>query len=141
MKKIFLSSLSLLAFSASIILFQISCKKEAKADTTTTSVTSSQQNKILYYDQGNQHSNFTYWIMNYDGTGAQKINIVPPAGLTLGSAQISPDGKTVFVTLTDVKSNFTIYACNTDGSNLHLVTAGSSSTSTTNAGATIAQAY
>jgi hypothetical protein len=48
MKKILLGTIALTAFSCSIILFQISCKKSADAATPTTSIGITQQNKIIY---------------------------------------------------------------------------------------------
>ena len=44
MKKLLLSSIILLLFSSSILIFQVSCQKEAKADTNNIT----QQNKIIY---------------------------------------------------------------------------------------------
>ena len=113
MKKILLSTVVLAAFSFAIILFQISCRKTANADSpsyilpvaTTTRLggvipdgstiavdasgkismvtTNVQQNKILYGVYGAQANTDEIWTANYDGTNAQKIAISLPAGLAI----------------------------------------------------------
>ena len=82
-----------------------------------------QQNKILYID--NDSEDLTFWIANYDGTNAQKISVAYPTGLQPGfdkKLTLSPDHKTVFFEL-EQSSGTTdyIYACNIDGTNLHVV--------------------
>jgi len=134
MKKIVLSTFVLFAFSASIILFQISCKKEARADTSATTTTVVQQNKIIYVKPGTAPGG-EVWTANYDGTNAQKININLPTGLGfMAFVKISPDHKTLFLSLGAISTGIIngIYSCNIDGSNLVLVTSGNS---------TIADAY
>ncbi|HTD40053.1 MAG TPA: hypothetical protein VK671_05495 [Mucilaginibacter sp.] len=128
MKKILLTTIVLLAFTVSILLFQMSCKKEANAqstsyiltpattsklggvipDGTTISVdgngkistvnAGSQQNKILYTIDESSTSR-TAWTANSDGTSPQKINIVLPAGKMInGITALSPDHKTIYFT-------------------------------------------
>jgi hypothetical protein len=114
MKKIFLSTIVLLAFTISIILFEIGCKKSADAQSpnyvltpaTTTklggvipdgttiavdptgkisTITSNAiQNKILYKDYANGSGTETLNIANSDGSNPQKIPIVLPSGLAIG---------------------------------------------------------
>jgi hypothetical protein len=118
MKKIFLSTAILCAFSFSIILFEISCKKTANADApsytlppatisklggvipdgTTIAVdgngkistigSNTQQNKILYGVYGTQADGNEIWTANYDGSEAQKINITLPSGLAIDDNNI-----------------------------------------------------
>jgi hypothetical protein len=115
MKKILLSTIVLLAFTVSILLFQISCKKEATAqspsyvlpvattsrlggvmpDGTTIAIdgtgkisatgSSVQQNKIIYVLQSGPNGSDQLWTVNYDGTGQQLINITLPTGLTIAN--------------------------------------------------------
>jgi len=155
MKKILLSTIVLLAFTLSVVLFQVSCKKEANAQTssytlppattsklggvipdgTTISVDGNgkistsgnvvqQQNKILYVVYGSQPNTDEIWSANYDGTNAQKINIVLPTGLAIGDTNftISPDRKMIFFSVfSPTGGTGSIYACNIDGSNPHKI--------------------
>jgi hypothetical protein len=132
MKKILLSTIILTAFSFSIILFQISCKKSADAATSTTSTGTIQQNKIIYTRnlpvsgaQGIYYCEI--WIANYDGTGQQKINISLPTGLFVNYTtfvRLSPDQKTIFFDVADAKQdniNTGFYSANIDGTNAKLI--------------------
>jgi len=88
-----------------------------------------QQNKILYLVKGAKSTDNAIWTANYDGTAPQKINIALPANLTMdGHIAISPDHKTIFfsVFLEPAENVYTTYACNMDGSNLHVAVNGSS---------------
>ncbi|HTD40054.1 MAG TPA: hypothetical protein VK671_05500 [Mucilaginibacter sp.] len=134
MKKIFLSSIALLAFSLSIILFQISCKKSAVAASNATT-TSTDQNKLLYLKEfyGNSSTQlFDYaeiWTANADGSSPLKLNITLPTNvvIALTDPKVSRDGKTIFFNafLTDgthqISNNWSIYACNIDGSNVRQI--------------------
>jgi hypothetical protein len=115
MKKILLGTIALTAFSFSILLFQISCKKEAKAQTV-----QNQQNKIIYLKTG---QTTTICIANYDGGNEQQINIAVPANNVIETlASISPDRKTIFFAVSPVNSsNEILYKCNIDGSGVALV--------------------
>jgi hypothetical protein len=132
MKKILLSTFVLTAFSLSIILFQISCKKSAEAATPTTSTGVTQQNKIIYTrnlllsgSQGTYYDEI--WIANYDGTNPQKINITLPAGLFVDYTtfvKLSPDQKTIFFSVADAngdKNGTGFFSANIDGTNAKLI--------------------
>jgi hypothetical protein len=118
MKKILLGTIVLTAFSFSILLFQISCKKEAKAQTAQTAQT--QQGKIIYLKSGQAT---TICTANYDGSNEQQINIAVPANNVIETlTAISPDRKTIFFAISPVNSTDEIlYKCNVDGSNVVLV--------------------
>jgi hypothetical protein len=116
MKTIFKSSLVLLLFSVSLVLFNLSCSKESVAQPTTP------QNVglIVFVKVGDNSNNF--WTAKYDGTGATKVTIASfPAQAETDEAsfQLSPDGKKVFFLLyipsTQIQS---IYSCNVDGTGL-----------------------
>lgn len=180
MKKLFLSTVVLLLFTISILLFQISCKKEATAqstpfvltpattsklggvipDGTTISVdangkisaintsdgASTQQNKIIYIKAfyggstgGNKYDSAEIWTASFDGSNQQKINIALPTGYVVvldQSVKLSRNGKTIFFTAFSPGNNYpttmspwSIYSCNLDGSNVHLVVQGTTSAS------------
>ena len=123
MKKLLMSSVVLIAFSLTIIVFQMSCKKDVNAQTAQGGIT--QQNILLIH----KHNNSTIdelWTSNYDGSNQKKIPITLQAGQSFSSNQaaLSPDGKLVFMTIEarrligGVSTNFaTVYSCNIDGSN------------------------
>ena len=129
MKKVLLSAIVLTVFSLSLLLFEISCRKTAKAqspayvlpvattsklggvipDGTTISVDGTgkistvastlapQAGKIIYLILSSSASNNQIWTANYDGSGAQKINITLPTNFFIdGDVKISPDHKTIF---------------------------------------------
>ena len=123
MKKLLLGSAALLMFSCAIMIFQISCKKDATAQTPT-SVT----NKILLVKNaiGNYDGPFETWIANADGSNAVQVftNI---SGWRLLPAKLSPDGSKIFFNGTDSTTISTlprseIFTSNIDGSNLQQIT-------------------
>ncbi len=125
MKKILLSSVVLLVFSASMLVFQMSCKKDLNASP-------NQQNKVLYVKL--ETSGFELWTVNTDGSNKNKVPLTLPSNLSFPSTPsnflqflplISPDGNTIILTLMDANlgSDFSIYRCNIDGTNLTLIDA------------------
>lgn len=123
MKRLLLSSIVLFLFSASIVLFQISCKKMANADAPSAQVDGLKQlGRILYKGSSGKE----IYIANYDGAGKQKVYFIFPSPTntndSVDGASLSPDGKTVFLVLYSGNLNKTrLYSCNIDGSNLRLV--------------------
>ena len=120
MKKLLLSSIVLTLFSASIILFQLSCKKTADAQTGTSNGLH-QLNKIVFAKLLTGGGATEIWTMNYDGTNQTKVNITMPAGqhITDEYPKLSPDGtKIVFIggTTGSNGNDDDIYICNFDGS-------------------------
>ena len=119
MKKILMSAIVLFLFSASILLFQISCSK-IEAQTNNNIV---QLNKILYTDFDGK-----IWLANYDGTGASQVNIAFPANVLFDassprlSLKISPDGTKLFFSGRNTSTNETgIYSCDLTGNNVQTV--------------------
>jgi len=139
MKKLYQGTIALLCFSLSITIFQLSCKKSANAGPVVNSTSTTQQNKIVYTKDfyGGPNGNGGYdsaeiWTANYDGTDPQKLNIQLPTGYVVvlnNAIRMSPDSKTIFFDAepTNSSGTWSIYACNIDGSNAHLVVAGSTS--------------
>lgn len=113
-------------FSISIFLFQMSCKKETSAQTSSTS--QSQLNLILYaigYGGGPGVINSSaseYWIMNYDGSNPRKIPLTFSSGFNYTmNPRLSPDGKTIFFSATTWANNAYkafLYTSSIDGTNL-----------------------
>ncbi|MBC9911585.1 TolB family protein [Chitinophaga varians] len=117
MKKLILGSFALLMFSASMLIFQISCKKSAEAETPVVPF----NNKVAFL-KSRHNLGTEIWIMNYDGTGQTKINVQLAAGLSINDeVRISPDGRKIFFVVTS-GSNETykedIYSCDIEGKNL-----------------------
>jgi len=130
MKKVLLSTIVLTAFSCSLILFQLSCKKVAVAASDQTSTP--QVGKIVYsklISPTNSNAYFEIWTANYDGTNQQKISITLPTGVSIsGDAKLSPDHKILFFGAYTFKSGIitksALYACNIDGTNPHEIVSG-----------------
>lgn len=130
MKKLLYSSIVLLLFSTSILLFQISCQKDAEANSQEdTSSTSQQLNKLVFKKLSwpSQKIISEIWIVNYDGSNATKVNITLPNEVVFSTAMIpvmSPDGKKIFFTAgpkADQGSNGyygDLYSCDINGTNV-----------------------
>jgi len=122
MKKIFLGSVVLLMFSCAIVIFQISCKKDAFAQTTNTT------NKILLLKNaiGSYDGPYETWIADADGSNQVQV-IVNVQGWRLLPAKLSPDGSKIFFHGTDSATLSTlprseIFTSNIDGSNIQQIT-------------------
>lgn len=118
MKKLLLGSITLCLFSFSMILFQMSCKKDVVAQSNNQSTI----NKLVYYKI---ISNVVeIWTSKYDGTAQTKINLSIPTGLELDedvTPRLSPDGLKVFFVLYSEQNNVSdrdLYSANIDGSNV-----------------------
>lgn len=113
MKKILLSSIILFLFSVSIVLFQISCKKEAVADV----AVGGADGKILFSKYTKTLPEIQeLWSINQDGTNLKKININLPIGFKydVEDLKLSQDSKKIFFKI----YNEGIYSCSIDGGNL-----------------------
>ena len=113
MKKLLMTSAVLFLFSASILMFQISCSKTANAGT---NGISSNATKIAYLT--NQRK---IGIKNADGTGTTSI-ITPilPTGFTLkydGDTDINSDGTHIFFLATSPTGS-SIFRCDLSGNNV-----------------------
>lgn len=117
MKKVLLSSITLFLFSASIMMFQISCQKQVNANPNQIN----QQNKFVYAKLNATTDLWTINICNIDGTNNTVVPISLPSGVKYnGDVAINPDGsKIIFsarnTTNTDIGY---VYSCNIDGTNL-----------------------
>lgn len=103
MKKILLSSVSLLLFAISVSLFQMSCDNALSAESDN-SLGTIQQDKIIYFRCPTADAEDTeIWISSNTGGEAQKLNITLKEHYvinTAGGLSISPDGKIVFFSAT-----------------------------------------
>lgn len=121
-----MGSIVLTAFAMTISIVQISCTKEANAQTSTGN-TNTQLNKLVFMKHF-PSSTPEVWISNYDGTGQVKVNINLPAGVVFSdnlSVKMSPNGQKLFFeagppyqtgALTSISND--IYSCNTDGTSV-----------------------
>lgn len=120
MKTLLKSSIVLIVFSLSIILFNISCEKKAEAQPNTTVATVQNVGLIFFRKDGDKDNEF--WKANYDGSNQVKITIASvPAGMEFDYAniRISPDGKKVFFNLYSASLNQqNMYSCNIDGTGI-----------------------
>ena len=120
MKKLLMGSIALTMFAISMIVFQLSCKKEANAQTTTTGLT---QLNLLVFTKLNKTTVpgvQEVWTANLDGTNQKKISITLPTNLSIGdNVRLTPDGKTIIFEGVDYTNSYSlIYSCSIDGSNL-----------------------
>ena len=120
MKTLLKSSILLLFFSFSLLVFNLSCKKESTAQNTSTSI---QNLGILVFTKIEDKEKNVFWTSKYDGTGQTKITVssFPTTGeIWRESIKISPDGKKFFfygiTKSTDISSS--IFSCNSDGTGL-----------------------
>ncbi|NML36800.1 hypothetical protein HHL17_06280 [Chitinophaga sp. G-6-1-13] len=120
MKKLILGSFALLMFSASMLIFQISCKKSAEAESPMPAVPV-QINKVAF-TRYSQNGGTEICVMNYDGTGLVKVPVQLGANQSItDEVRLSPDGRKVFFVLYTPGTNETkkedIYSCDIDGKN------------------------
>jgi hypothetical protein len=116
MKTLLRSSILLLLFSCSLLVFNLSCKKESTAQNTSTST---QNLGILVFEKLDDKVN-EFWTSKYDGSGQIKITVSSlPANTEIvkESIKISPDGKKFFLVVY-TRNTSDLYSCNSDGTGL-----------------------
>lgn len=120
MKKLLLGTIVLLAFNGTIILTQMSCSKEASAQSGNTT----SPKLVLFYKIDTRE----LWLSNIDGSDKHKIPITLPAGLKLGEGHLTADGIiVVFEAFKDVTGEVEgIYTCLINGSNVKKIIDGNS---------------
>ena len=127
-----MGSIVLTVFSVSMLIFQLSCKKDANAQATSTTLT--QQNLIVFHKwiySGTSSSNAStgeIWTANIDGTNQKKVPITLPSGVFInGDVKLTPDCKTIvfdtYIAYTDYQVS-SIYTCSIDGTNLKKIITG-----------------
>ena len=119
MKTLLKSSILLLFFSFSLLVFNLSCKKESTAQNTSTSI---QNLGILVFAKGGDKAN-EFWTSKYDGSGQIKITVssLPATGeIFKESIKISPDGKKFFFNgiTNSTNTSSSIFSCDADGTGL-----------------------
>ncbi|MEI3801657.1 hypothetical protein SAMN05660461_3947 [Chitinophaga ginsengisegetis] len=125
MKKLLLGTVALLAFNAAVIITQMSCKKEANAETPVTGTTLRQLDIVLYINYVKTGPGTTaseIWICKLDGSNKHKINVTLPPNIVVGDeASLTPDGQTVVFSTYEMSGTSGkdggIYTCKTDGTN------------------------
>jgi hypothetical protein len=120
MKTIIKSSILLLLFSFSLLVFNLSCKKESTAQNTSTNT---QNLGILVFSKDGDKKN-EFWTSKYDGSGQTKITISlssfpSTTEFSKDIIRVSPDGKKFFfianINPTVTSNSDAIYSCNADG--------------------------
>lgn len=126
MKKLLLGSIALTLFSVSILLFQISCKKEVTAQQPTGAGGVNQLGLIVFTKYfmrpvGTPQKQREIWIANIDGTNPRKVPVNIPSDVgNIEDIKLSPNGQTIFFTA-ELKSNYRhlyIYSCSVDGTSI-----------------------
>jgi hypothetical protein len=117
MKKLLLGSVFLTIFAFAIMIFQISCQKDAIAAKDSSSV-STQQNKIVFLKWVTSPNHREIWTANYDGSDQKKLNIALLPGADPINICISPDYQYLFIVTMIPAGNTNIYSCKMDGSNV-----------------------
>jgi hypothetical protein len=127
MKKLLLGTLVLLAFNAAVVLTQMSCKKEAKADTPIAGTPALKQLDLVLYMNAFMTADRRIYNEIYtcklDGSNKTKISITLPANIIVGDdARLTPDGKTVVFSTYEVVTQSPyvtkdggLYTSSTDG--------------------------
>ena len=110
------------------VIFLAGCKKNDTSPKPVITITPpAQQNKIVYLDYLIGPNTYTLWTANYDGSGAQQVNIAMPAKVKLGGGlpKISLDDKNIYFNgISTVDNVSSIYSCDMTGNNVKLLVAG-----------------
>ncbi len=130
MKKLLLGSIALTLFSVSILLFQISCKKEVTAAQEPASAGGVNQLGVILFEKTftgtlTPKKQREIWIANIDGTNARKIPVNIPSDIGFYDAKLSPNGKTI-VFWGELRTNYSnnaIYSFSIDGTGLKRILA------------------
>lgn len=125
MKKFYLGALILLGFNVAILLTQMSCRKEASAQSDNSGFKPA--NLILFYKNAAKE----LWLANIDGSNQRKIPIAVAAGFEVGYGRLSADGRTVVFERykSATGENAGIYSCALDGNNMKMIVAENSNES------------
>ena len=149
MKRLLLSSLVLLIFSASILIFQMSCQKSIQAQNsvyvlqpaTTSSLggiivgnglsinssgilsTNASGGSVVQTNKILYQTNTgSLVIADNDGTNAKNIAIPLPSGsLGVNDVMLSPEGQRIYYTFSDDRGFGTIASCKIDTSDMKIV--------------------
>ena len=123
MKKLFLGSVALLTFSLAIIVFQISCSRDAFADN---GDDGPNKGKLVLYMVNNTQATVharSLWLMNSDGTDRRQVNIVFPGDeydISEGGRLVDGGKKIIFVAakVNESEQFAIVYKCDLNGSGL-----------------------
>lgn len=113
MKKLLLSSIILLLFSCSILIFQVSCQKEANVGNNSLTL----ESKLVYIKLNTLTDVYEIYTCNLDGTGNTKVPITVPSEMRMnGDVTITKDGSKLIFELRNIDSSIhdggSIYTCN-----------------------------
>jgi len=135
MKRLLLGAIALMAFSAALIITQISCQKDASAQTSVLST----PNLIVMLKIFNANDASTFrseiWIAGLDGSNQHKVNVSIPSEESIKNVRLNNDGtKVVFSTIIkgDIHQAGNVYVCTTSGTGLTKIIDGSAGESIIN---------
>jgi hypothetical protein len=127
MRKLFLGSAALFIFSLSVIIFQISCSKDAEAYNDDNN--NDGDGKTVLYKKTTSCGIDELWLMNSNAGNRRKVNIVlPSTDQFITHGRITDNGnKIVLITakLNETDNYRIFYKCNLDGSGLNQLFDGS----------------
>jgi hypothetical protein len=128
MRKLLLSTIILLLFSCSILIFQVSCQKDANAGNNNIS----SETKLVYIKLNTLTDVYEVYTSNLDGTNNIKVPITVPVGMEMnGDVTITKDGGKLIFELRNIDSSIhdggSIYTCNIDGTNMTKIIGGTTS--------------
>lgn len=126
MNRLLKTSLVLVFFSFSMLLFQISCDNEAEANPSV--VGDVKPLKLIFYFKTGSTGREELWSANYDGTGQRSLLALPEnLNFIYEIVSVSPDGEKIFMTLNEASGNgenTSVYSVNIDGTNLQKIIPG-----------------
>ncbi|MFB6456556.1 hypothetical protein ACE38W_14895 [Chitinophaga sp. Hz27] len=121
MKKLILGTAMLLAFNVAIMLTQMSCSKESKAQTTNPSGYIPQNKFLILENLKGSSTKQQLLIVDYAGQPQSSISpLILPNGVTFDQGRVTPDGKTIIFTgvVTGANGASKVYSMNIDGTNM-----------------------
>lgn len=117
MKNLLKASVVLFLFSTSIAVFQMSCTKEAKAQTSVSS------DLIVFLKKGNDGS-YQIWSSDATGNNQKFVAVSLPSGYTFsfgndgGQLKLSSDRSKIYFTASAFGSSTSIFSCSITGTNV-----------------------
>jgi hypothetical protein len=123
MKKLLMGSVALILFSVSVVVFQVSCSKDAMAGNDDDN---GGKGKMVLYkistDAGGDQNNEQLWLMESNGSNRHRVNIVfPQNDFFITSARLVDKGTKIIlfaIKFNEVDNYRVAYKCNLDGSGL-----------------------
>lgn len=123
MKKLLLGSMTLLIFSASVIIFQVSCSKEANAKDDD----GEGNGKLVLFRKDTNSPDPAeinqLWLMNSNGGNKRRVNVTfPGPDYFIATGRLVDNGTKIIMTISKINESgdnyYVFFKCNLDGSGL-----------------------